>query len=54
MKKYLVTIEHDNGKVKIIVTARNILSAREMVKSAEGCPDSAILSVVRYIKAKKD
>lgn len=51
MKKYLVTIEHDKGTIKILVTARNIMAAREIVKRSEGCPDRAILALTQ-IKAK--
>lgn len=49
-KKYIATIQHDNGTVKIIVTAQNITTARKMIKEAEGCPDSAILIILPYKK----
>lgn len=52
MKKYIVTIQHDHGKISLIVTAKNIMAAREQVKAYEGCPDRAILSVLPYKKSK--
>ena len=47
LKTYRVKIQHDNG-IKVIQTkSTGIFAAREIIKAAEGCPDSAILSVVR-------
>lgn len=51
LKTYRVKVQHDNGIKAIQTKALGIFAAREIVKAAEGCPDSAILSVVR-INAK--
>lgn len=48
-KTYRVTVKHDNGYAVILVYARSILAAREIVKKAEGCPDSAICSILKLI-----
>lgn len=45
MNRYEFELEHDNGQAKIIIIARNIQSAVAQVMNAEGCPESAIVSV---------
>jgi hypothetical protein len=42
---YVVTVKHDNGKARIKVSAMNLDSAKKMVMEAEGCPESAIVSI---------
>lgn len=50
VKTYQVTVKHDNGKVKIRTAATDKDAARNIICSAEGCPDTAILKVVELIK----
>jgi len=47
MRKYKVIVEHDNGVITLLVWATSIVQAKEQVKAAEGCPDSAILAVLK-------
>ncbi len=47
MKQFIVTVQHDNGTVKIRVIASDESKARQMVMKAEGCPESAIIRVRR-------
>lgn len=44
-KRFTLELEHDNGKINISVYAKNYQSAIKQVINAEGCPESAILSV---------
>lgn len=44
-KRFTLELEHDNEKIKISVYAKNYQSAITQVTNAEGCPESAILSV---------
>jgi len=53
MQKFAVTLQHDNGKIKLIVTAESMTQARELACLAENCPTSAILSVLP-VKNKKE
>jgi hypothetical protein len=45
MKRYKVTLKHDNGIVKLYYFGNNEQEAREMTKRQEGCPESAILKL---------
>lgn len=50
MKRYRVTVKHDNGTAEIITTAENMTAARQNVMASEGCPESAIISVWRDVR----
>lgn len=52
LKKYIVTVQHDYGTMKILTYATSITEARENVKSYENCPDSAILAVKKITSGK--
>ena len=41
----IVTVEHDAGRCRIEVVARNEEAAIAMVMAAEGCPRCAIIQV---------
>ena len=45
MKTFIATLEHDNGTVKIKVTASSRKAAKTMIMSAENCPSRAIISI---------
>lgn len=45
IKKYKITLKHDNGKVNIITTASDEKQAREIVLKWEGAPACAIVKV---------
>ena len=45
MKKYKVTLKHDEGIVKLTTSAHNEQQAREIIMKHEGCPESAILKI---------
>lgn len=45
MKRYKVTLKHDNGKYTLIGYADNQQQAIDALKKAEKCPDSAILKI---------
>ena len=45
MNTYVVTVEHDAGRCRIEVVARNEEAAIAMVMAAEGCPRCAIIQV---------
>jgi len=45
MKKYIVTVKHDNGRLRIKVGANSVEDATLLVCRAEGCPECAILSI---------
>lgn len=43
MKTFEFTLLHDNGKIKIRTSARNLSAAIEIIRKSENCPDSAIM-----------
>lgn len=43
MKRYKVTLKHDNGIVNLTTSANNEQQARELILKHEQCPESAIL-----------
>lgn len=45
MKNFRVTVKHDEGKITFSVKASSEDAAKKMVMKAEGCPESAIISV---------
>jgi hypothetical protein len=45
MKTYKIKLQHDNGKVNLIVKAENQEDAIKKVLNAENCPRSAILKI---------
>lgn len=42
--KYVVTVRHDGGRVRILTAANNTGGAIRLVMLAENCPRSAIVS----------
>ena len=42
---YIVTLQHDHGKVKISTTSTSILSVVKMIMASEHCPESAIVNI---------
>jgi hypothetical protein len=42
MNRYTFTIKHDNSSQELTVYAKNLHSAIEQIKNAEGCPENAI------------
>lgn len=51
MNKYKLTVEHDGGKFKVNVYAKNYQSAIQQVMNAENCPENAITAIkVKYKK----
>ncbi len=44
-KSFIVTLKHDKGKVRIKTIASDEADAKQKVCNAEGCPESAIVSV---------
>ncbi len=45
VQQFVVTVKHDKGKVRIKTTASSADAAKSIVCKAEGCPESAIVSV---------
>ena len=45
IKKYQVSLKHDNGKIRITTVATSKQSAIDMIMKAEGCPECAISNV---------
>ena len=45
MKKYTITLKHDNGKVKLNINAASISDAIKAVLTIEGAPECAIVNV---------
>lgn len=45
MRKFIVTLRHDNGTFTIEVCARSADAARAIVREVENCPNRAIRSV---------
>lgn len=45
MNKYLVILEHDKGKIKILVAATSYAKAIEIMMEIEKCPENAIKSI---------
>ena len=49
MNKYTFTLEHDNGKDKVSVYAKNLHSAIAQILNNEDCPERAILNInIKY------
>ena len=49
MKKYQVTLKHDNGLFGMIVQATSLTNAIDQVIKAENCPETAII-LIKTIK----
>ena len=47
LHEYILTVKHDNGKVKIKTVASSETAARTIVENAEHCPPRAIIKVIR-------
>ena len=47
MQNFKITVKHDAGRTTIKTSAHDEKSARAKVCAAEGCPESAIIKVVR-------
>lgn len=45
MKKYKITLKHDNGKINITTMAENEITAISKVMLTEQCPRSAIIKI---------
>jgi hypothetical protein len=45
MKKYTITLKHDNGKINITTMASDELTAIAKVMLMENCPKSAIIKI---------
>lgn len=45
MKKYKVTLKHDNGKAIAYYFGNNEQEAKEMAMRQEGCPECAIIKI---------
>ena len=45
MKKYRLTLKHDNGTVNITTVAKDFATAIHLIMEAEGCPESAITNI---------
>lgn len=45
MKKYIITLKHDNGSIKLSVSAENITDAVKAVLIIEGAPETAIKNI---------
>lgn len=45
MKNYIITLQHDNGTIKIQTNGSNGLEAMHKVIQAEGCPVSAVINI---------
>jgi hypothetical protein len=45
VSEYIVTVKHDEGKKKIRTSASSEDAAKKKIMSAEGCPESAIVSI---------
>lgn len=54
MKKYKVTLQHDNGKVTITVNATSEDNAKNIIMDIEKCPSSAILEVKEVKDLQKE
>lgn len=48
MKRFRLTLKHDNGKFKIKTVAQDEETAISMVMNAEGCPRTAIVKTFQY------
>jgi hypothetical protein len=44
-KHYRIKVKHDKGTIFIHTAASDKAAARRIIKAAEGCPPSAIVSV---------
>jgi hypothetical protein len=45
MQKFILTLKHDKGKIKISTFAENEKLAIEKICNSEGCPKSAIQKI---------
>jgi len=45
MEKFILTLKHDKGKIKISTFAENEKMAIEIICNSEGCPQSAIIKI---------
>lgn len=45
MKKYIITLKHDSGTVKLAVNAESITDAVKAVLIIEGAPECAISNI---------
>jgi hypothetical protein len=45
MEKFILTLKHDKGKIKISTFAENEKIAIEKICNSEGCPQSAIIKI---------
>ena len=45
VSEYIITVKHDEGKKKIQTSASSEDVAKKKIMSAEGCPESAIISI---------
>ncbi len=45
LKKYLITLKHDNGKIKIATVATNAKKAIETVCNSENAPITALCEI---------
>ncbi len=45
LKTYRLTLAHDNGKIRILITSRCISEAIRQVTAAESCSESAIVKI---------
>ena len=46
MHRYIAEVEHDEGTVKLSLMARDKAAAIFVICASEGCPESAIFSIV--------
>lgn len=45
MKKYIITLKHDKGSIKLAVNAESITDAVKAVLIVEGAPETAIKNI---------
>lgn len=43
MKTFILTVNHDCGRVRLQVTASDENAARAMIMACEGCPERSII-----------
>jgi len=54
MQRYIITLKHDRGKIKICSVSNSIKSATETVLDYEKAPESAIINIkILPFKTKK-
>lgn len=42
---YAITLQHDNGKITLLINSSSEKNARQIACSSEGCPECAIIRV---------